>query len=74
MAMQPETMAEWVARWQRIGPLLERERVEWFAKEKPEEAMTSFGDIWRLSLNSHPPLPTSGLIEQQRLFGKMRDA
>jgi len=26
MAGQPETMAEWVARWQRLGPVLEQER------------------------------------------------
>jgi hypothetical protein len=72
MALQPETPAEWVARWKRIGPELERERQALFAPENARSAIEAFDGLVLLSLKSHPPLPYSGLIEQQRLFRRLR--
>jgi hypothetical protein len=72
MAGQPETMAEWVARWQRLGPVLEQERATEFAATNPLDVIAAFDGMLRASLQSHPPSPDSGLIEQQRWFQKMR--
>jgi len=73
MSTQPETMAEWVARWRRIGPELERERAHLFATANLAETIAAFDRPWRLSLITHPPSPESGLIEQQRLFQRLRN-
>ena len=74
MSGQPETMAEWVARWQRLGPVLEQERVIEFASTNAGDAIAAFDGMLRASLQSHPPSPDSGLIEQQRLFRRLRHA
>ena len=74
MRTRPETMEEWVARWQRIGPELERERMELFSAENAASAIAAFDRAYKLSLKTHPPSQDSGLIEQQRLFRKLRDA
>jgi hypothetical protein len=74
MAAQPETMAEWVARWRWLGPELERERAAQFAAENSLEAIAAFDGLLRPSLKTNPPTPDSGLIEQQRLFRRSRDA
>lgn len=74
MAAQPETMVEWVARWRWLGPLLERERAAEFAATDASQAIAAFSQAYRLSLQTHPPSADSGLIIQQRLFGKLRHA
>ena len=74
MAAQPETMAEWVARWRWLGPVLERERAEQFAAGNSSAAIAAFDGLLRPSLKTNPPSSESGLIEQQRLFRQLRDA
>jgi len=74
MPAQPESTAEWVARWRWLGPVLERERTRQFAADNPAQTLASFDGLLRLSLQTNPPSPDSGLIEQQRLFRQLRDA
>jgi hypothetical protein len=67
-------MAEWVARWRWLGPVLEHERAAQFAAENPSAAIAAFDGLLRPSLKTNPPSRDSGLIEQQRLFRRLRDA
>jgi hypothetical protein len=69
-----ETLEEYVARWRRIGPELERERRELFAPENAAGSIRAFDGLVLQTLKTYPPSPDSGLIEQQRLFRKLRHA
>ena len=74
MKAHRETAAEWVARWQAIGPALERERAAEFASADLAATSTAFDGLLRASLRTHPPSPESGLVEQQRIFRRWRHA
>jgi len=74
MQAQRETPAEWVARWRVLGPVLERERAAEFAATDLAATMAGFDSIFAASLRVDPPSPDSGLIEQQRLFRRLRNA
>lgn len=67
-------MAEWVARWRVLGPVLERERAAEFAAADLAACIRRFDGLLALSLRTHPPSGDSGLIEQQRLLQRLRDA
>lgn len=69
-----ETTAEWVARWRDLGPLLERERAADFAAMDLSVSIRRFDGLLQSSLRLQPPSSESGLIEQQRLFRRLRDA
>ena len=63
---------EYVKRWQQVGPLLERIRVQ--ALRSP-----NYGKDWRLldglmktAANHYRSRKSSGLVEQQRIFAKAR--
>lgn len=74
MQRRAETTAEWVARWRSLGPLLERERAADFAAMDLSASIRRFDGLLESSLRLHPPSGDSGLIEQQRLFRRLRDA
>lgn len=65
-------LEEHVARWQRVGPLLERQREEDVRGSNTVVDVASFGRLWIEAVRACPPGPTSGLVEQQRLFTKLR--
>jgi hypothetical protein len=73
MAGQPETMAEWVARWQRLGPVLEQERAEEIRRSDASgiRAVIPTADLLqRLGVELSAE---SGLVEQQRWFARLRN-
>ena len=66
------TTEAWVQRWIRLAPILD-------ALDDPAadpaplcEIIPQFNDAFRSAVASHPPEPTSGLIEQQALFRRAR--
>ena len=63
---------EWIANWRENGPILERLRVKEYSASDLAETLLSLSDVTEASLRVHPPKPTSGIIEMQRLFAKMR--
>ena len=65
-------LEEHVARWQRVGPLLERQREEDVRGSNTVVDVASFGRLWIEAVRACPPGSTSGLVEQQRLFTKLR--
>ena len=67
-------LKEHVERWRRVGPLLERQREEDVRRSDTVVAVSSFGRLWLDAVLAWPPNSTSGLVEQQRLFGKLRGA
>lgn len=69
---EKELIRRWVKTWQKAGPLLEEiRRAELESVDTKEAVRQLFGDtVWNAG---EPAPPTSGLIEQQRLFALLRD-
>jgi hypothetical protein len=71
----PEQIAharEWVAAWKRAAPELERVRVEELRALDSYTAISLLAGPADYRVDPRVPKPTSGLIEQQRLFQTLR--
>lgn len=66
------TNKEWVEHWRRVGPILEEIRREELRNFNYEEQCPIIDALLQLGLDHAVPRPTSGLVEQQRLFAKLR--
>jgi len=67
-----EVKKQLVQNWQRVGPLLEEQREEDVRNSDTVSNVAAFGRLYAMALAASPPLPTSGLVEQQRFFAKLR--
>jgi hypothetical protein len=63
---------QWVQCWAQAGKALEKIRNEEIRMTDTMKAVRSFEGILPSVLASHPPGPWSGLIEQQRIFSRLR--
>jgi hypothetical protein len=71
----PEQIArgrEWVEAWKRAAPELERFRREELRALDSYTAISLLSGPADYTVEPRAPKPTSGLIEQQRLFQKLR--
>jgi len=71
----PEQIArgrQWVAAWRSAGPALERIRRDELRRLDPYAAIARLCGPADYREQPWTPLPTSGFIEQQRLFQKLR--
>jgi len=67
-----EDIRRWVAGWQKAGPLLERLRAEAIRNSDTAVAIEQLSDAFESALRHYPPAATSGLVEQQRIFARLR--
>ena len=65
-------LKEWVAAWKRAGPELERMRFEDVRRTNTAHAIEVLSGAFEWALRQYGARPTSGLIEQQAVFAKMR--
>lgn len=65
-------LKEYAERWKRLGPLLEAQREEDVGRSKTISNIAAFGRLYAMAVAASPPLPTSGLVGQQRWFAKIR--
>jgi len=63
-----ESGREFVERWKRVGPLLEKIREEDIRRSDTERDIEAFDDVLEYALSTFPPKPESGMVEMQRLF------
>jgi hypothetical protein len=63
-------LKRWVDTWKQAGPLLEAQREEEVRQSDTAGAFAFFAGMPLHNLESFPPEPTSGLVEQQRWFQK----
>ena len=54
--------------WKRASPVLERVREEDIRAADTVSSIAAFRGFVLAKVKTHPPLPTSGLIEQQQIF------
>jgi hypothetical protein len=70
--MANEREKQWVAAWKRAGvKLAELEREE-LRNIDTQQALLNLADAYESCRLHHQPSPTSGLVEQQRWFRKLR--
>ena len=67
-------LRDYAARWQLAAPLLDAQRDEDVRRSDTAASIASFGRLWNDAIKKSPPTDTSGLVEQQQLFRKLRPA
>ena len=63
---------QWVENWKRVGPILEKIEAEELRSKTNHEAIQRLMPMIDWHIAHAAPTTTSGLIEQQRLFQKLR--
>lgn len=64
--------ADWVKRWQRTGPILDRIRRDELRCVSTCQALANLADAFESARLHFQPLPISGLVIQQAWFRRMR--
>ena len=64
-------MRQWVARWQKAGPELERLRLQELRHTDVAAAIEQLEDSFQSALLNYPVRLSSGLTEQQRWFKRL---
>lgn len=67
-----ETVQKWGRHWINIGSVLEQLKREDILYADTQKCIESLDDAFESALWLCPPLATSGFIEQQRLFRRMK--
>ncbi len=67
-AKEKDLIQKWVGAWQAAGPELEKIRRQQIRQADTRLAIENLDDAFNSALLHFPPRPTSGLVEQQRLF------
>jgi hypothetical protein len=70
-AEERSLLERWSRTWKKAGVELDRIRREEVRKTDTAEALAVLADAFELARRL-PPRPSSGLVEQQALFGKLR--
>lgn len=69
--MTDADIKRWVDNWKRVGPILEKIEAD-ALRENDAKSLDSFIPILNWVCERAIPRPTSGLVEQQRWFMKIR--
>jgi hypothetical protein len=67
-----ETLTEYVARWQRLAPQLQKVRDADIRTADTAKAMRIYRGSASWAAHHRPPRADSGLVEQQRWFQQLR--
>jgi hypothetical protein len=70
--LEKEALRAYVARWRRAAPLLQQVRDADIRAADTAQAMSIFSGSATWAVVHRPAAPTSGLVEQQRWFMKLR--
>ncbi len=66
-----EKIRLWVETWRRAGPELARIKRDELRRMRPEDAARIIDALFEIGCQFAVPRPMTGLVEQQRLFGKL---
>ncbi len=66
------TLKEWARKWKELGPELEEIRKQDIRNSNTAQAILSYNMMFAHAIATTPPKPTSGLIEQQAIFQKIK--
>jgi len=65
-------MKQWVDLWKRTGPLLDELRDEDIRNADTQNAVEALSDAFDSALRHFSPRTTSGLVEMQRIFSRIK--
>ena len=68
-----EQLRQWVENWKRVGPLLEEIRAAELLTVDTTAAIQLLSGAFQAARFESPLRPTSGLVEQQRHFQRLRE-
>jgi len=66
------TLKEWVDNWKRLTPILEEIRNREIVETDTAQSILLLEDAFQMALRENPPPPTSGMVEMQAWFRKLR--
>ena len=69
---EQQKLLQWVKAWRTAGPELERQREADVQTTDTQSALAGLSDCFELARRQLSPRSDSGLVEQQRLFRKLR--
>ncbi len=70
--LEKERLRQWVRNWEAVAPVLEELRAEAIRHSDTAAAIEQLSDAFESARLHWTPPATSGLVEQQRLFAKLR--
>jgi len=69
---QDETIGRWVRTWKDAGPELEAIRLREIRETDNLKVLAMLEGAFNHALRTMPPRPSSGLVEMQRWFARLR--
>ena len=69
---QEQRERQWVWNWKAVGPVLEALRAEAIRRTDTTRAIEQLSDAFESARRHWSAPATSGLVEQQRLFARLR--
>jgi len=70
--METSSIKSWIQRWRETGEVLSELKLDEFQRSDASEIFLSLTDASEAALIAYPPKLTSGLVEMQRIFRKLR--
>jgi hypothetical protein len=70
--LEEKRVRQWVRNWEAAAPVLEQLRNEAIRNSDTAAAIEQLSDAFESARRHWTPPPTSGLVEQQRLFARLR--
>jgi hypothetical protein len=67
-----EMMRRWVRTWKEAGPELEAIRLQEIRESDNLKVLAMLEGAFNQALRTMPPRPSSGLVEMQRWFARLR--
>jgi hypothetical protein len=70
--MEKQRVRQWIRNWQAVAPILAQLRDEAIRNSDTAAAIEQLSDAFESARRHWSPPPTSGLVEQQRWFARLR--
>ena len=70
--LEEQRVRQWIRNWQEVGPILAQLRDEAIRNTDTATAIEQLSDAFESARLHWTPPTTSGLVEQQRLFARLR--
>jgi hypothetical protein len=70
--LEEQRVRQWIRNWEAAAPTLERLRDEAIRNSNTATAIEQLSEAFESARLHFPPTTTSGLVEQQRLFARLR--
>ena len=68
----PSLLRQWVDTWRGAGEALSRVKRSELERLETPRALEQLADAFEMALRTAPPAAISGLVEQQRIFARLR--